>query len=460
MDEDGEHTFKKDIEAYVGSSVQYKFRVGLGDWWVLNENAPTATDSAGFLNNVAEVPAVTDADLAKDATARDSHDVRSKDTNETSTQGPNELQTEPEPPVANAAKAVINPHEAKPTSGMDTPTIAETAAEVADSAALIDDDVDVPTHDEAPTIKSTRELQQAAKASSGPEIDTPVVAQTAAEVADTAALIDSDDIPSHEEAPTTKSVKESTTDEPVRSASSTSNSAIAETADEVADTAAKLDEDASLPTHEDAPTVESARQTAKQAEALPEANAGTDTVADTADEVADTAAEIDKNAPPPTHAEPPTAQSAKDAEEGTKGHSEPGTNTSAIANTADEVADTAATIDKDNGDSEPETESGPQVVANAAKELLSRAEPPSGSGTSTPSFVRTAAEVADSAALLDEQEPEEDVPDEEAGRIGFRRMSATPIPVVATTAAEVADTAQQLDEEVSSLPYTCLDAYD
>jgi hypothetical protein len=62
--------------------------------------------------------------------------------------------------------------------------------------------------------------------------------------------------------------------------------------------------------------------------------------------------------------------------------------------------------------------------------------------------------------LLDEQEPEEDVPDEEAGRIGFRRMSATPIPVVATTAAEVADTAQQLDEEVSSLPYTCLDAYD
>lgn len=55
-DEDGEHTFKKDIQAYAGSKVQYKFRVGLGDWWVLNEDAPTAKDAAGIFNNVAEVP--------------------------------------------------------------------------------------------------------------------------------------------------------------------------------------------------------------------------------------------------------------------------------------------------------------------------------------------------------------------------------------------------------------------
>ncbi|RKU40280.1 hypothetical protein DL546_000218 [Coniochaeta pulveracea] len=399
-DEDGEHTFKKDIEAYAGSSVQYKFRVGLGDWWVLNEDAPTATDSAGFLNNVAEVPAVTDTEPTNGVTGGNSHSSRvqhtqdTQDTKDTSIQGPDELQTESKPPVANAAKAVINPQEAQPTSGLDTPAIAETAAEVADSAALIDDDVDVPTHDKAPTIESTRELERAAEASSGPEIDIPVVAQTAAEVANTAALIDGDDIPAHEEAPTTKSAKESTKQELVRSASSTSASV----------------------------------------------------TAGIADEVADTAEELDKNAPLPTHAEAPTAQSAKDAEKGAGPRSETGTNISTAAATADEVADTAAMLDKDSGGPEPETDSEPQV-ANAAKKLLNRAGPSSGSGTSTPSFVRTAAEVADSAALLDKEEPEEDVPDEEAGRTGFRRMSATPIPEVAATAAEVADTAQRLDGE-------------
>lgn len=37
--------------------------------------------------------------------------------------------------------------------------------------------------------------------------------------------------------------------------------------------------------------------------------------------------------------------------------------------------------------------------------------------------------------------------DEEAGRIGYRRMSQTPIPQVAETAAEVADTAAILDKD-------------
>ncbi|KAK3333106.1 hypothetical protein B0T19DRAFT_116828 [Cercophora scortea] len=83
--------------------------------------------------------------------------------------------------------------------------------------------------------------------------------------------------------------------------------------------------------------------------------------------------------------------------------------------------------------------------ANAAKEILGRYEPHSGS--STPSFARTAAEVADSAALLNKEEPETPIPDDEAGRIGFRRMSSTPISEVAKTAAEVADSAQTLDND-------------
>ena len=88
-------------------------------------------------------------------------------------------------------------------------------------------------------------------------------------------------------------------------------------------------------------------------------------------------------------------------------------------------------------------------VANAAKELLSRSDPRS--GASTPGFVRTTAEVADTAALLDREESEPEMSDAEAGKIGYRRLSSTPIPEVARTAAEVADTAEKLDNvEVNS----------
>ncbi len=57
------------------------------------------------------------------------------------------------------------------------------------------------------------------------------------------------------------------------------------------------------------------------------------------------------------------------------------------------------------------------------------------SGTSTPVFARVAAEVAESAALLDKEDPEPDI----------RRPSSAPMSEVASTAAEVADSAELLD---------------
>jgi hypothetical protein len=66
----------------------------------------------------------------------------------------------------------------------------------------------------------------------------------------------------------------------------------------------------------------------------------------------------------------------------------------------------------------------------------------------TPDIANVAAEVAESAALLDQGQPTPPISDEEAGRIGYRRMSNTPIPQVALTAAEVADVAAKLDEHV------------
>jgi hypothetical protein len=90
-------------------------------------------------------------------------------------------------------------------------------------------------------------------------------------------------------------------------------------------------------------------------------------------------------------------------------------------------------------------EAGDKAIANAAKELFGPSD--HRAGDSTPDFARTADEVADSAALLDQEEPEPQIPDDEAGRIGYRRMSATPISEVANTAAEVADAARNLDND-------------
>ncbi len=56
--EDGEHSFKKEVSAVPGAKIQYKFRIGLGDWWVLDENAPTVTDDAGNRNNAVMAPSV------------------------------------------------------------------------------------------------------------------------------------------------------------------------------------------------------------------------------------------------------------------------------------------------------------------------------------------------------------------------------------------------------------------
>lgn len=55
---DGEHVFTKSIHVKPGTAVQYKFRVGSGDWWVLDESLPTVTDDMGNRNNILKVEAI------------------------------------------------------------------------------------------------------------------------------------------------------------------------------------------------------------------------------------------------------------------------------------------------------------------------------------------------------------------------------------------------------------------
>jgi hypothetical protein len=53
--EDGEYDFRKEVYGEPGSEIQYKFRIGNGDWWVLKDDGPTVTDSSGNTNHVLEV---------------------------------------------------------------------------------------------------------------------------------------------------------------------------------------------------------------------------------------------------------------------------------------------------------------------------------------------------------------------------------------------------------------------
>ena len=53
VDKQGEYTFTKEVEVEEGQEYQYKFRVGEGDWWLLNEDQPIGTHSLTSHDRVA-----------------------------------------------------------------------------------------------------------------------------------------------------------------------------------------------------------------------------------------------------------------------------------------------------------------------------------------------------------------------------------------------------------------------
>ncbi|KAL2261927.1 hypothetical protein VTK26DRAFT_2992 [Humicola hyalothermophila] len=169
--EDGEHYFQKEVYAAPGSKIQYKFRIGNGDWWVLDDHTPTMTDGAGNVNHVLEVkPPKKEAEpsqpkQAQEATGGDAAPL---------TDG------------KAAAKRVQAPAEATPSrSGTGTPIFAKVAAEVADSAKLL--------HEDVPEREGPGTGKQSHDASGRRSSQMSEAAETAAEVADTAAALDRDD---------------------------------------------------------------------------------------------------------------------------------------------------------------------------------------------------------------------------------------------------------------------------
>ncbi|OTA91581.1 hypothetical protein M434DRAFT_13031 [Hypoxylon sp. CO27-5] len=157
IDQHGDHIFTKRVLVDHGSEIQYKFRIGPGNWWAFDDCADTVTDDRGNTNNILRVSA-----------------------NE-----PQEADAKARNPQVNKLKG------SGPSSGTQTPDIAKTAAEVADSARILDPETPEPeiSDGEAGRI-GYRRLSS-----------TPIrqVAETAMEVADVAAMLDAGDSFSDEE---------------------------------------------------------------------------------------------------------------------------------------------------------------------------------------------------------------------------------------------------------------------
>lgn len=194
MREDGEHEFKKEVYGEAGSTIQYKFRVGEGDWWVLDGETPTVTDNAGNTNHILEVKPLKERVLPHIPkglpTERNAKVRRSSQNAAQQPPGPQDVDDVTDLPKSGKAvpkrlQAVIET-EAGNRSGTGTPIFARTAAEVADSAALL--------HEEVPRRETPRIDPWSSNARKGTPTPLSEDAETAAEVADTAEALDNDEV--------------------------------------------------------------------------------------------------------------------------------------------------------------------------------------------------------------------------------------------------------------------------
>ncbi|KAH7419579.1 hypothetical protein BKA64DRAFT_21126 [Cadophora sp. MPI-SDFR-AT-0126] len=111
-DENNEHEFFKEVNVEQGKEYQYKFRIGPGDWWILNEDSPTGTDDAGNRNNVLSVP-ITDDTIGTKPTedSRDEDTTKKEESKHTQSLDTKETIPEPFEKTMNAKEATPEPIE-------------------------------------------------------------------------------------------------------------------------------------------------------------------------------------------------------------------------------------------------------------------------------------------------------------------------------------------------------------
>ncbi|KAK1505973.1 uncharacterized protein CCOS01_16663 [Colletotrichum costaricense] len=187
----GEHTFYKNIEVRPNTQVEYKFRVGLGDWWVLNETAAIVTDGSGNRNNLLTAPASQELKelngVNGDSQPASENASTSEDVNASkAAREYTAAQLEPKTKLQDYLKD----EERQRLSSTPIGQVADTAAEVADTAEKLDAEVDMSRLAALP--KGVEHLKDEER---GRLSSTPIeqVASTAAEVADSAQKLDADE---------------------------------------------------------------------------------------------------------------------------------------------------------------------------------------------------------------------------------------------------------------------------
>ncbi|EFQ28439.1 hypothetical protein CGRA01v4_07409 [Colletotrichum graminicola] len=234
----GEHTFHKNIEVPPGSQIQYKFRVGLGDWWVLNEDGPTVTDASGNRNNILLAPDVAEDKQPDGDNGEDSAKASERMEASNAAAASSASQPDPEPEPQPTTMGHLKEEERQRLSSTPIEQVADTAAEVADSAAKLDAEVDTTRPE--PLSKGVDRLKDEERQRLS---STPIeqVASVAAEVADSAAKLDAE-VDTTRPEPLSKGV-DRLKDEERQRLSSTPIEQVASVAAEVADSAQALDAD-------------------------------------------------------------------------------------------------------------------------------------------------------------------------------------------------------------------------
>ncbi|KAI0446116.1 hypothetical protein F4803DRAFT_547633 [Xylaria telfairii] len=144
IDQHGDLIFIKQVMVDESSEVQYKFRHASGDWWALDPDVETVTDEHGNVNNLLLSPSKY---AAQETTlSKETHDSKIRDTaGETAPDNPN---TE-----TGSAEGITKKDEPRRLSSTPIEEVANTAAEVADSASQLgDDDLDVESSDILPML--------------------------------------------------------------------------------------------------------------------------------------------------------------------------------------------------------------------------------------------------------------------------------------------------------------------
>jgi len=363
-DESNEHEFYKAIEVEEGKEYQYKFRIGEGEWWLLDEAAEIATDNIGNRNNRLFVP-IQEESIAnptppkspKMESSTDGTAVPIADINKAEV-----VQTKINDTTSKDGAAATDKADSEPEvkqSGIIVPVKAET--EVKYHA----EDIEVRTKDSPAAIDNVKPEPKSKK--------------------------DNEDI-THAYFPPASDKNEIKNDENIKAA--------------IQDSAIVLPAVVS-PEFEDTKPAKLLKQDQDGKLMLPHF-----------DEV--NKIEEDKNA------------------------------------IGDKTSSPTLVVEKVDSEPHHGDDFGPDATVGQKDAHLLRAQDAEPdyvvvrSQTPIPEVANVAAEVAETAAVLDEEPPTPPISDEEAGRIGFRRMSNTPIPEVAETAAEVAQSAAILDKEEPS----------